>query len=43
MDSDAGTLLGVILLAVLLFIDFIMTAFAAAIRSVSDSELQETF
>ena len=37
MDSDASTLFGAILLAFLLIINFIMTAFLAAIRSISDS------
>lgn len=43
MDGDASTLLGACLLAFLLILNFIMTAFAAAIRSVSDAELQEAF
>lgn len=43
MDSDASTLFGAILLAFLLIINFIMTAFLAAIRSISDSDLEEAF
>ena len=43
MDGDASTLLGACLLAFLLILDFIMTAFSAAIRSVSDTEIQEAF
>ncbi|MDD6324492.1 MAG: hemolysin family protein [Lachnospiraceae bacterium] len=43
MDGDASTLLGACLLAFLLILNFIMTAFAAAIRSVSDTEIQEAF
>lgn len=43
MDGDASTLVGACLLAFLLILNFIMTAFAAAIRSVSDAELQEAF
>lgn len=43
MDSDASTLFGAILLAFLLIINFIMTAFLAATRSISDSDLEETF
>ena len=43
MDGDASTLLGACLLAFLLILNFIMTAFSAAIRSVSDTEIQEAF
>ncbi|MCI6866462.1 MAG: hemolysin family protein [Lachnospiraceae bacterium] len=43
MDSDAGCLLGAVILFVLLWMDFIMTAFASAMRSVSDAELQSAF
>ena len=43
MDGDASTLLGACLLAFLLILNFIMTASAAAIRSVSDTEIQEAF
>lgn len=43
MDGDASTLLGAVLLAFLLILNFIMTAFSAALRSVSDLELQEAF
>lgn len=43
MDGDASTLLGAIILAFLLIVNFIMTAFASAINSISDSELEEAF
>lgn len=43
MDSDAGRLLGTIILVVLLLMDFIMIAFAAAIRSVSGEKLQTLY
>lgn len=43
MDGGASTWLSACLLAFLLILNFIMTAFAAAIRSVSDTEIQEAF
>ncbi len=43
MDGDASTLLGACLLAFLLILNFIMTAFASAIHSISDAELEEAF
>lgn len=43
MDSDASTLVGAMILACLLIIHFILTAFASAIRSISDAELMEVF
>lgn len=43
MDSDAGCLFGAIILAALLLLDFLMTAFAAAIRSVSDEKLEALY
>ncbi len=43
MDSDAGALCGSVLLAVLFLLNFLVTAFAAAMRSVSEVELQEKY
>ena len=43
MDSDAGCLAGAVLLVVLFLLHYIMTAFASAMRSVSDGELQSAF
>lgn len=43
MDSDAGALLGAVILAILFLLDFILTAFFSALRSVSDTELTEAF
>ena len=43
MDSDAGSIIGAVVLAALLLIDFIMTSFAAAVDAASDAELEEAF
>ncbi len=43
MDGDAGALSGAFLLAFLLIMNFIMTAFASAAESVTDTELEEAF
>lgn len=40
MDSDTGGLLGVVLLLVLLALDFVVDAFASALQTATDSELQ---
>lgn len=41
MDSDAGALCGMIIVLILLFADFIYSAFTAALQYVSEMELQE--
>ncbi|MFR8547713.1 MAG: hemolysin family protein [Lachnospiraceae bacterium] len=43
MDSDTGSIIGAVVLAALLLIDFIMTSFAAAVDAASDAELEEAF
>lgn len=43
MDGDASTLLGAMILAFLLILNFVMTAFASAINSISDFELEDAF
>lgn len=43
MDSDAGALLGAVILVILFLLDFILTAFSSALGSVSDGELTEAF
>lgn len=43
MDSDAETLLGLVLLAFMLILVFILTAFAAALRTSTEAELQTIF
>lgn len=41
MDSDAGALWGTVIMVFLLLIDFILTAYAAALESTSDGEIEE--
>lgn len=43
MDSDTGCLVGAVLLVILLLFDFLMSAFAVALRSISDADLQSAF
>ena len=43
MDSDAGCLAGAVILFFLLLVNFVVTAYSAAVQSVSDAELQEAF
>ena len=43
MDSDAGCPAGIIILIVLFLVNLVMEAYASAIRSVSEGELQDIF